>query len=206
MGMQHILPESRANARNMIWNKAQELWPREGHRCPNVTIGTILGIGQMSFPENRRQLANENNTATTKMWGWTRLLQILISEASHLVWILRCERVIHMEKRQHTDQEVNTRWKRIINDRLTTDRITATKIERDKNFTKLPVVDATWKQTLEQQGSRTRTGCNDVRFLVGRRDRDPEHRGSRSESHTPTPGVYVNTFYPHPGQPRLTRL
>jgi hypothetical protein len=37
-----------------------------------------------------------------------------------------------MENRQQTDRGVNTRWPRIINDRLTTDRITATKDQKRK--------------------------------------------------------------------------
>jgi hypothetical protein len=56
---------------------------------------------------------------------------------SQLIWVLRCEQVIHRENRQHTDQEVNARWLKIINDRLTSDRITATKIKRDQKFTRL---------------------------------------------------------------------
>jgi hypothetical protein len=148
--MQHILLECHTNAREIIWERAKELWPREWQEWPEIRLGTILGIGHIALHENGRQLGNENNAPTRKSRGQTRLLQILISEASHLIWVLRCERVIHRENRQHTNQEINARWKRVINDRLTTDRITATKIKRDRTFTKL--VNATWKKTLEKQG------------------------------------------------------
>ena len=148
--MRHILLECNANVRTTIWEQAKEIWPQEWQRWPDVKIGTILGIGHITLPENERQQAAENNAMTMKTRGRTRLLQILISEASHLIWVLRCERVIYRRNRQHTDQEVKNRWKRVINDRLTIDRITATKIKRDKAFTRL--VNATWTQPLKKQG------------------------------------------------------
>ena len=148
--MQHILLECTINARTIVWEKAKELWPQEWQRWPNILLGTILGIGQVSLPENERQQNNEQRRVSTKTRGRTRLLQILISEASHLIWVLRCERVIHRENREHPDQEVKARWQRVINDRLTSDRIIATKIKRDKNFTQL--VNATWKKPLENRG------------------------------------------------------
>ena len=144
--MRHILLECEAEARKLTWENAKKIWPPEWGRWPELTIGTILSIGHISVTEPERHQANENNVTSAKIRGRTRLLRILISEASHLIWVLRCDRVIHRNNRQHTDQEVNKRWLKIINNRLTTDRITATKIKRDKNFTKL--INATWKKAL----------------------------------------------------------
>jgi hypothetical protein len=143
------LLECRANARTPIRRKTEEHWPREWQEWPMITIGTILGIGQISLPENERRQENERTVTSTKTKGRTRLLQILISEASHLIWVLRCKRVIHKNNVQHTDQEVNARWTRVINDRLTIDRLTATKIQRNATFTRL--VNATWQTALKQQ-------------------------------------------------------
>jgi hypothetical protein len=61
-----------------------------------------------------------------------RLLQIILSEATHLVWVLRCERVI--QEKTLDEQGVSRRWNKAINERLTTDRITAQQIKRDKNL------------------------------------------------------------------------
>ena len=69
-------------------------------------------------------------------------------EASHLIWVLRCEKVI--QNKRNTTREIKARWTRKINKRLTIDRITATKIKRDAKFTKL--IDATWKEALKKQG------------------------------------------------------
>ncbi|KAH9023482.1 hypothetical protein EDB85DRAFT_312877 [Lactarius pseudohatsudake] len=67
--------------------------------------------------------------------GATRLLQILISEVAHLIWVLRCERVI--QGKQQNANETEARWFKAINWRLTEDKIAGTKIKREKPFTNL---------------------------------------------------------------------
>ena len=63
--------------------------------------------------------------------------------------MLRCERVIQ-EKKNLDEQGIRMRRLREINERLTTDRITAHQIKQDHNFTKLTKL--TWK-LLEQNGT-----------------------------------------------------
>ena len=75
-----------------------------------------------------------NRRPTLKERAMLRLLQIILSEAVHLIWVLRCERVI--QEKTLNGQGVTKRWNRAINERLTTDRITAQK-KRNKNFTQL---------------------------------------------------------------------
>ena len=56
-------------------------------------------------------------TDTRTNHGAKRLLQILLSEAAHLIWVLRCERVIRDPDdppRFHTEEEINARWLRAI--------------------------------------------------------------------------------------------
>ena len=144
--MEHILLECRYDARSLIWRKAEDIWPHGQQRWPRITLGTILGIGSIALTEEH-PIDNRLNTRSVKTKGQTRLLQILISEASHLIWVIRCERVIH--DREHTAQEIGMRWKQKINEKLTTDRITATKIKRDKQTTTL--TNATWEEALKKQ-------------------------------------------------------
>jgi len=59
---------------------------------------------------------------------------------AHLIWVLCCERAIH--GKQHTDNEINMRWRNIVNTRLTSNKIIAMKIKREKKFTNL--VKNTW--------------------------------------------------------------
>jgi hypothetical protein len=94
-----------------------------------------------------------------------RLLQIIISEAAYLIWVLRCERVI--QERTHSESEIKTRWTRAINKRLTDDKITATKIKRDK-ATHLKV-RSTWEDVLKRQGELPNDWIFNREVLVGRR-------------------------------------
>ncbi|KAH9008310.1 hypothetical protein EDB85DRAFT_1837444, partial [Lactarius pseudohatsudake] len=57
-----------------------------------------------------------------------RLLQILLSESAHLIWVTRCERTIQLK--EHSTEEIERRWLAQINRRLINDKIIATKIKR----------------------------------------------------------------------------
>ena len=77
------------------------------------------------------------NWTGAKHRGATRLLQILISEAAHLIWVLRCERVIQVKI--HNRDEIRLRWHKAINRRLTKDKINATIVTRAPHHTILRV-------------------------------------------------------------------
>jgi len=93
------------------------------------------------------------------------LLQILISESAYLIWILRCERVI--QEHQPSENEIRARWLRAINTRLTNDKITATQIKREKEFTNL--ILNTWEQVLNKQQDLPNDWLFICEVLVGRR-------------------------------------
>jgi hypothetical protein len=135
--MTHILTQCATRANCIIWNLAEQTWPHHNDPWPVITIGLILGISCLNIPSNdNQQNCLERNPRTLAIQkGKIRLLQILISESAHLIWVLRCERMIHED--EHMDEEIKTRWRRKINERLTCDRITATKITRDKTYTNL---------------------------------------------------------------------
>ena len=163
--MDHIQTECNALSRRKVWELARKTWPHAPELWPNIDLGIILGIGTLSIPERR---ANRNQPEriphpTTKRKATLRLLQIIISEAAHLVWVLRCERVI--QEKNLDDQGIRTRWLRAINERLTTDRITANKVKRDHNFTKLTKL--TWKKLLEQNGTLPFNWFQKREVLVG---------------------------------------
>ena len=52
--------------------------------------------------------------------GKSRLLRILLSKSAHLIWVLRCERVI--QETLHTNEVGKTPWYNKINHRLSLDR------------------------------------------------------------------------------------
>jgi hypothetical protein len=52
--MEHILFQCKAKARKTIWKKAQKLWPQAHNQrsCPNINLGTVLGIGCITVTNN----------------------------------------------------------------------------------------------------------------------------------------------------------
>ncbi|KAF8507219.1 hypothetical protein F5888DRAFT_1602583, partial [Russula emetica] len=95
--------------------------------------------------------------------GKTRLLQILILELAHLIWVLRCKRAI--QESTHSDDEIKARWLRKINERLTCDQIIATIIKRDKPHTTLAT--STWRHALQKQRDLPTDWISNREVLVG---------------------------------------
>jgi len=146
--MEHILLECNHNAHKIIWEEAKNLWPHGQQDWPRLSLGTILGVGCIKVQTIRRPNRNNQQATQPGNKGKTRLLRILIAKASHLIWVLRCERSI--QKKKHSIHEIKVRWKKVINNRLNIDKITATKIRREKEFTKL--INKTWKKALIKVG------------------------------------------------------
>src|SRR5580692_9122495 len=94
--MTHILLECNSIERHLIWSMAESLWLPGPQPWPEINLRMILGIGSVELlgirPRN-----NSPGTTSIKIKGRTRLIQILISKASHLIWVLQCERTIHDE-------------------------------------------------------------------------------------------------------------
>jgi ribonuclease HI len=162
--MEHILTRCNENANRIIWTLAKETWPHHDKPWPEIDIGLILGTGCLNTTnDDNRQNHIEDQQIEESQKGPTRLLQILISESAHLIWVLRCERIIREEI--HSENEIKARWLRKINERLTCDRITATKIVRDKTYTNL--IKNTWKKAIQRQRDLPLNWLNDREVLVG---------------------------------------
>ena len=137
--MSHILLTCKEPPIVIIWKLARQMWPHEEAHWPTLSLGILLGCPCLEA--NEASIRTRNNEEHTKVHqrGASRLLQILTSKATHLIWVLRCERVI--QEKQHSGEEIEARWYKVINRRLTEDKITATIIKHQKNFTRL--VEAT---------------------------------------------------------------
>ena len=136
--MEHILTEYNALARQQIWDLVRRIWPHARQLWPNINLGLILGIGCLSLPGNQPENPNENRENThpiLKKKASLRLLQIILSEAAHLIWVLWYKRVI--QEKAPGWHGINKRWNKVINKWLTIDRITAHQSKWDKNFTRL---------------------------------------------------------------------
>jgi hypothetical protein len=142
--MDHILTSCCHPARQQIWDLATLTWPYGEQTWPPLNLGTALGCGLLQLTPEPHET---NQRPPYKTRSATRLLQILWSEATHLIWVLRCERVI--QGTQHTHEDIRKRWKGQLNKRLTEDKITAIKIIRTKNA-KRKTRD-TWEDALRKQ-------------------------------------------------------
>ena len=163
--MTHILLKCNAIKCHLVWTLAERIWPHGPQSWPEIKIGTILGIGSIDLPEIRPMNSGPGHRSM-KAKAKSRLLQIIISEAGHLIWTLRCARSINNEI--HMTTNIKQRWTRIINDRITTDKIMATKIKKgDKQFNTL--TKETWKDILKAQGIQHDNWLQAERFLVGSR-------------------------------------
>lgn len=134
--LEHILLECNHPSTELIWTLTSRLWPRTAIPWPELCFGLLLGCGNIVIPTPEDHPMNK---------GPSCLLRILLSEALHLVWVLRCERTI--QGVSHSPATVVTRWKNKLNQRISTDRFLATFHER-KRFTR-DLVYHTWTPVLQ---------------------------------------------------------
>jgi hypothetical protein len=145
--MEHILINCRDPVRTTIWDLAKKLWPEKHGPWPTPHIGLVLGCGIIALPR-RPNNGNENNTNNTNNnktpTGASRLLRILISESAHLIWTMRCDRMINGTT--HSEQITKHRWHNAINKRLHLDRAIASKNRR--NLKTAMAVKNTWSDVI----------------------------------------------------------
>jgi hypothetical protein len=158
--MEHILTLCENRESTIIWNLARNTWPHARYPWPEIDLGTILGTGCLKVKHAEDQQQPQNHP-TDK--GATRLLHILISESAHLIWVLRCERVIRGTL--HNESEIRSRWLKSINIRLTEDRTVATKIKRNKGFSNLVI--NTWDKVIKKENDAPKDWIIHSEVLVG---------------------------------------
>ncbi|KAL6300501.1 ribonuclease H-like domain-containing protein, partial [Sparassis latifolia] len=138
----HILTECSAPGQNLIWNLCAEFWAHKHLPWYKISIGTIMGCGAIRF-----------SAQNARHPGADRLYRILISEASYLIWKLRCERAFgrdDLPASGHTNKEIYTRWYKAISSRLTLDR-TMTRKRFGKRALPPALVRNTWTGCLADE-------------------------------------------------------
>ncbi|KAI0053706.1 ribonuclease H-like protein [Auriscalpium vulgare] len=158
--LEHILLECESDARDIIWTMARDLWPHGDDTWPDLSLGIILATGNLVIED---QHPTNEERGKKRRQGPTRLLKILISESAHLIWVLRCERAI--AGKVHTRAEIQRRWTRKINDRISIDRLSARLTPR-KGKQQKPTYE-TWKGTLEDEDQAAELWANAKEVLVG---------------------------------------
>lgn len=143
--MEHILVLCNDLARKIIWDLAKCIWPTKHGPWPDLHIGIILGCGIISLPQAQNNENTRNNAWNRQLTtGASRLLRILILESAYLIWVLRCERVIHST--DHSENTIKKWWINAIDKRLQLDRALASKTRRNPKTT--IKVENTWSDII----------------------------------------------------------
>ncbi len=120
--MTHILFDCSATGQELIWLLLKKTWLDTGERWYDPCWGTALGAACAVF----KSAQGARKTAIEQLWC------ILCTEALHLIWKMRCERVIQNEGEDFTAQEVTNRFYSTMDSRLTLDRRTSAKAKGKK--------------------------------------------------------------------------
>lgn len=79
-------------------------------------------------------------------------MRILLSESAHLIWKLRCERLIQNANVAFSEVEIRNRWVNAINRRLDTDRL-MTHQKYESKALDATKVQRTWSGVLRNEDS-----------------------------------------------------
>ncbi|KAI0360309.1 hypothetical protein OH77DRAFT_1393583 [Trametes cingulata] len=136
--MDHILLKCEATGRRKIWEMLKALWARTGKEWKEPTLGAVTA------PACRRMMSTEGRRLTNLENLWT----VLLTEATYLIWKLRCERVIQNGGQEFTEAEVENRWYALLGHRLDLDRRSAAR-HLGKRALKPEDVEAMWLPVIE---------------------------------------------------------
>ncbi|XP_006457626.1 hypothetical protein AGABI2DRAFT_80128 [Agaricus bisporus var. bisporus H97] len=159
--MEHILCECTIPGQNQIWDVVRKIWIRTGNTWNKPLFGEILGISSTHTREARTRLTE----------GRARLFQVLISEAAHTIWKLRCDRVIdHENERLYWPSitEVTNTLQHRLNHRLRMDCLQADTGKFNIKALREDLVRKTWEGLLEDEPPRGTNWTSTNRVLVGR--------------------------------------
>jgi ribonuclease HI len=142
--IEHILFTCPAPEREAAWRTAQSAWVGQGQEWPEISLGLIMACGSLRFKPDEQPNGEGRRTHGGRV-GVSKRLQIYISETAHLIWAMRCERV--MQGKKTIERSAIRRWWARMNMRLRTDRLVALRSSKEKMTTRLegtwgPVVDA----------------------------------------------------------------
>ncbi|KAL1945502.1 hypothetical protein VTO73DRAFT_2353 [Trametes versicolor] len=143
--MDHILLECDAPGRRELWELADTLLRRKGVVLPPPCYGAVLGAPALSLEGLRGEPAPAAD----------RAVRIVLVETLHLIWKVRCERVIEREgdpERLHSLRELQNKWYAVINGRLSLDVALTKKKWGRRKIGRLEVL-RTWAGMLQDEES-----------------------------------------------------
>ncbi|TFK78377.1 hypothetical protein K466DRAFT_614661 [Polyporus arcularius HHB13444] len=134
--LEHILLECDAPGQRTVWKLTKNLLLHRGAGQLQLSLGVLIGAPGLSMAELKGK----------RMPGLDRLCRIVLTESTHLVWKLRCERVIQRDndpEQWHTEKEVAGRWRKAVLRRYALDNL-LTHRRFGKKGTRANKLEATW--------------------------------------------------------------
>lgn len=159
--IEHILFHCKAPGQSQVWASAAGLWKRKSDswRPPSLLDIQTLGLGL------------HHDEAVRRRPGASRLWRILLSEAAHSIWRLRCERVVgHSDDPdwRHTAPQVAGAWEASLRARLRTD-MESTRRRYGNLRRRAESVLQTWNGLVQDELALPADWTKLNRFLVGSR-------------------------------------
>ncbi|EIW64291.1 RnaseH-domain-containing protein [Trametes versicolor FP-101664 SS1] len=157
--LEHIILECDAPGQGEIWELAKAILRRREVRMPALRIGSVLAAPILSL----------KGKSKTNEAGKDRLMQIVLTEAVHLIWKMRCERTISVSfdpAKDHSHREITKRWAAVMNKRLQIDQGLVHPM-LGKKAIRREVVLATWHGVLQDQKGLPDDWINSPGVLVG---------------------------------------
>ncbi|KAI0653304.1 hypothetical protein C8Q70DRAFT_928014, partial [Cubamyces menziesii] len=165
--MWHILGECGATGGAHLWGIAKRFLQNRDIVIPDRPTAEL----QLGMP-----LCEVKDEEDNLRIGETRLLRIITTETTYLVWKVRCERVIEWEGdpgREHSPADLTRRWYAAINARLDLDMKKTSKRLAGRKAAPVQRVLATWTGSLENQNDLPEDWTGSAGVLVGRPDMRP---------------------------------
>ncbi|KAJ7860658.1 hypothetical protein B0H14DRAFT_3084793 [Mycena olivaceomarginata] len=147
--LEHTLIECTAPGRGVLWGLAKKLWELKGYQWPEISLGRILACG---FAEVKDVKGKRDHGAN----------RIMVSETAHLIWKLRCIRVIEWGSdptRYFSEIEIHNRWLAYV--------LLADKTKFGSWALNFKKVLNTWRKVLKDGENLPEAAFQESRVLVG---------------------------------------
>lgn len=158
--MEHILTKCVAPGQQEVWRIARELLRVKLRSVPDVTIGLAMGAHVFTVLDDE---------GVCDVSG-TRAARIILTEAAHLIWVLRCERVVGWEDqpdKRHSADEIKRRYTAKLNNRLDMDQAgTNVRVHKKKALGE-SLVRKTWRGLLRDEELLPTDWLKETGVLVG---------------------------------------
>lgn len=132
--LEHIFTECQYTGQSTIWTQVEEILEKKGIAWTTPTMGMVLGCGISNLLNKKGKYSQALN----------RAYSLIISEATILIWRIRCEWRIQREEdtsKAHTRQEIQNRWHAQINKVLKFDILATWHRKRKDGSEKGPTED-----------------------------------------------------------------